>query len=320
MQEAAAVAVDQSVWPSEITDEEFALFQALIQKETGIQLPEVKRSLLVGRLARRVRDLELRTFGEYYRRVTAEGDAAERVHLFDRMATNETRFFREPRHFDYLERHILPMWLRQADARRRRVRVWSAACSTGEEPYSIAMTLLAALRGWQIDVFASDLSTHALRRAESAMWPIDKAGEIPERHLKAFMLRGTGAYAAFMKAGPELRELVRFQRLNLHDDETGAQAPFDLIFCRNVLIYFSPEERSRVVDRLVRSLTEDGYLFVGHAETLSGMAGRLRAVEPTIYAAASTAASITLPAAVPAAPRRGPAGTFSSSSSRGCSS
>jgi chemotaxis protein methyltransferase CheR len=171
MTNAVAATVDQQAWPSEITDAEFALFQALIQKETGIQLPEVKRSLLVGRLARRVRELQLRTFGEYYRRVTAEGDAAERMHLFDRISTNETHFFREPRHFDYLERHILSTWLTQADTRRRRVRVWSAACSTGEEPYSIAMTLLAALKGWQIDIFASDLSTHALRRAESAMWP-----------------------------------------------------------------------------------------------------------------------------------------------------
>lgn len=283
----SAVAVEQPSWPSEITDAEFALFQALVQNETGIQLPEVKRSLLVGRLARRVRELQLRTFGEYYRRVTVDGDAAERMHLFDRIATNETHFFREPRHFEFVERQIVPAWLAQAEARRRRVRVWSAACSTGEEPYSIAMTLLAALKGWQIDVFASDLSTHALRRAESAMWPIDKAGEIPQRHLKAFMLKGTGAYAAFMKAGPELRELVRFRRVNLHDDVVGSEGPFDLVFCRNVLIYFSPEGRARVVEKLLDRLAWDGHLFVGHAETLSGMGGRLRTVEPTIYALSS---------------------------------
>jgi chemotaxis protein methyltransferase CheR len=280
--EREAAAVEPLSWPSAITDEEFALFQALIQKETGIQLPEVKRSLLVGRLARRVRELQLRTFGEYYRRVTVD-DAAERMHLFDRIATNETHFFREPRHFEYLERTIVPTWLAQAEARRRRVRVWSAACSTGEEPYSIAMTLLAVLKGWQIEILASDLSTHALRRAESAMWPIDKAGEIPERHRKAFMLRGVGAYASFMKAGPELRALVRFRRVNLHDDNMDADGPFDLVFCRNVLIYFSPEGRARVVDKLVKCLVPDGYLFVGHAETLSGLGGRLRSVEPTIY-------------------------------------
>jgi chemotaxis protein methyltransferase CheR len=282
-----AVAVEPRSWPSEITDDEFALFQALIQRETGIRLPEVKRSLLVGRLARRVRELQLRTFGDYYRRVTVEGDGAERTHLFDRIATNETHFFREPKHFDYLERHVLPGWLAQAEARRRRVRVWSAACSTGEEPYSIAMTLLAALKGWQIEILASDLSTQALRRAESAMWPIDAAGAIPARHLKAFMLRGTGAYASFMKAGPELRDLVRFRRVNLHDDHPPSGGPFDLIFCRNVLIYFSPEGRARVVERLLDSLVPDGYLFVGHAETLSNMGGRLRSVEPTIYKVSS---------------------------------
>jgi len=293
MDKSTAVAVEELSWPREITDAEFALFQALVQKETGIQLPEVKRSLLVGRLARRVRELRLRTFGEYYRRVTVDGDTAERMNLFDRIATNETHFFREPRHFEYLERQILPAWLAQAEARRRRVRVWSAACSTGEEPYSLAMTLLAALKGWQIDIFASDLSTHALRRAESAMWPIDKAHEIPERHLKAFMLKGTGAYAAFMKAGPELRELVRFRRVNLHDDCTGAEGPFDLVFCRNVLIYFSPEGRARVVEKLLNSLAPDGYLFVGHAETLSGISGRLRSVEPAIYAFPSSSRRYT---------------------------
>jgi len=288
MDTSTAVALEELSWPREITDAEFALFQALVQNETGIQLPEVKRSLLVGRLARRVRELRLRTFGEYYRRVTVDGDTAERMNLFDRIATNETHFFREPRHFEYLERQIVPTWLAQAEARRRRVRVWSAACSTGEEPYSLAMTLLAALKGWQIDILASDLSTHALRRAESAMWPIDKAHEIPERHLKAFMLKGTGAYAAFMKAGPELRELVRFRRVNLHDDRTDADGPFDLVFCRNVLIYFSPEGRARVVEKLSNSLAPDGYLFVGHAETLSGINNRLRAVEPTVYAFSSS--------------------------------
>jgi chemotaxis protein methyltransferase CheR len=283
-----AVALDQvtePAWPYRITDAEFALFQALVQQETGIQLPEVKRPLLVGRLARRIRELKLESFGDYYKRVTIEGDQAERTRLFDRIATNETHFFREPKHFDFLEQRIVPAWLAAADARGRRVRVWSAACSTGEEPFSIAMTLLTHLKGWEIDILATDLSSYALERAQSAMWPIEKAGEIPEPHLKAFMLRGTGANASFMKAGPEVRAVVRFARVNLHDGQLPAEAPFDVIFCRNVLIYFSAEGRATVVNKLIDRLAPGGCFFVGHAESLSGITDRLRVIEPTIYSA-----------------------------------
>jgi len=242
-------------------------------------------------LARRIRELKLKNFGEYYRRVTVEGDHAERTRLFDRIATNETHFFREPKQFEFLERQLVPRWLAEQDARARRVRVWSAACSTGEEPYSIAMTLLTHLRGWEIDILATDLSSYALERAQSAMWPIEKVGEIPEPHLKAFMLRGTGANAGFMKAGPELRGALRFARVNLHDGQLPAEAPFDAIFCRNVLIYFSAAGRATVVDKLIDRLAPDGCFFVGHAETLSGISDRLRLLVPTIYSASGRTAS-----------------------------
>ena len=285
-QTAVAVAeAAEPVWPYRITDDEFALFQALVQQETGIQLPEVKRPLLVGRLARRIRELKLQSFGDYYKRVTTEGDHAERMRLFDRIATNETHFFREPKHFEFLERRLVPACLADGGPRDRRLRVWSAACSTGEEPYSIAMTLLTHLPGWEIDILATDLSSHALERAQSAMWPIEKVGEIPEPYLKAFMLRGTGTNAGFMKAGPELRGLVRFARVNLHDGQLPAEAPFDVIFCRNVLIYFSAAGRATVVNKLIDRLAPGGCFFVGHAETLNGITDRLRLIEPTVYSA-----------------------------------
>ena len=286
----AAAEVVEPAWPYRITDDEFALFQTLVQQETGIQLPEVKRPLLVGRLARRIRELKLQSFGDYYKRVTVEGDQAERTRLFDRIATNETHFFREPKHFDFLERRLIPAWLSDG-ARGRRVRVWSAACSTGEEPFSIAMTLLAHLKGWEIDVLATDLSSYALERAQSAMWPIEKAAEIPEAHLKAFMLRGTGANVGFMKAGTEVRSLIRFARVNLHEGQLPAEAPFDAIFCRNVLIYFSAEGRATVVNKLIDRLAPDGCLFVGHAETLTGITDRVRAIEPTVYSASGRTTS-----------------------------
>jgi chemotaxis protein methyltransferase CheR len=198
-----------------IEDQEFRQFQALVQRETGIQLPESKRALLVGRLSRRLRELGLSSFGAYYRRLQEGDNQEELLRFIDRMATNETSFFREPKQFEFLEADVLPAWT--ARTRGRRLRAWSAACSTGEEPYSIAMTLLAHLPASDVEVFASDISTRALETARGALWPIERSRQVPERHLKAFMLRGVGEYQGYMKAAPGLREAVRFERLNLHD-------------------------------------------------------------------------------------------------------
>lgn len=269
-----------------IDDREFARFQALVQREAGIFLSDAKRSLLVGRLTRRLRHLGLSSFDEYYRYV--ENDTAERVCMLDHLTTNETHFFREPRHFQYLDEDVLPRWRAQADAgqRSRRIQIWSSACSTGEEPYSLAMTLLRAFppgSGWELEVLATDLSTRVLEHAREAVWPIDKAKEIPADDLKAFMLRGTGSQAGFMKAGPEIRRVVRFARLNLNDPEYPAAGQFDLIFCRNVLIYFDGPTKERVVERLLRHLAPGGYFFLGHAESLTGTTLPVRSVFPTVY-------------------------------------
>jgi chemotaxis protein methyltransferase CheR len=267
-----------------ISDDEFALFQALVQRETGIQLPEAKRLLLVSRLARRLRLLKLESFGAYYRRVREDGD--ELTRMIDLVSTNETHFFREPKQFEFLERTLLPAWAAAAGGRPGRVRAWSAACSTGEEPYSIAMTLLARLPGWEIEVVATDLSTRVLDKARGAVWPIEKSRDIPERHLKAFMLRGTGEHQGYMKAGPELRRLVRFERLNLHADRYAVEGLFDLIFCRNVLIYFSTDGRAQVVKKVVQHLAPRGHVLLGHAETLNGHREGLQSSGPSAYSRA----------------------------------
>jgi chemotaxis protein methyltransferase CheR len=287
MKKKQAPAPDALTGPYRITDHEFARFQALVQKETGIQLPESKRLLLVGRLARRLRALKLDSFESYYRRVVADG--GELRCMIDHVSTNETHFFREPRQFEFLERVLLPAWA--AGERPRRARVWSTACSTGEEPYSLAMSLLAQLPGWDVDVLASDISVRVLEAARAAVWPIEKSRQIPERHLKAFMLRGTGEHQGYMKAAPELRAVVRLQRVNLHGEWDGIEGAFDLIFCRNVLIYFSPEGRAAVVNRLLGRLAPGGHLFLGHAETLNGITDRLRSVGPSVYTWAERARS-----------------------------
>ncbi|HET8539321.1 MAG TPA: protein-glutamate O-methyltransferase CheR [Anaeromyxobacter sp.] len=272
-----------------VSDEEFARYQALINREAGIWLAPVKKALLVGRLARRLRELGLTSYGAYYARV--EADEVERIRMLDAICTNETHFFREPRHFEFLAERVYPAWRAEADdgRRPRRVRAWSAACSTGEEPYTLAMSLLGAFpSGWELEVVASDLSTKVLDRASAGLWPIEKAKEIPEAHLKAFMLKGYGAQEGLMKAGPEIRGIVRFSRVNLVGDAWPG-GPFDLVFCRNVLIYFDRATKIRVVERLVERLDARGFLFLGHAESLGGFTTCARSVLPTVYARATAA-------------------------------
>jgi chemotaxis protein methyltransferase CheR len=269
-----------------LTPREFRLFQALIQREAGIHLSDAKKVLVEGRLARRLRELGL-DFAEYYGLV--ETDPQERVRMLDCICTNETHFFREPRQFEFLENQVFPEWRARAEAgtMARRVRVWSAGCSTGEEPYSMAMAFLASFppsSGWEIEIVATDLSTRVLERAHAAVWPIEKAKEIPEPYLKAFMLRGTGPEEGRMKAGPLVRSRVRFQRLNLNAEPFTFAGRFDLVFCRNVLIYFDAASKARVVGRLLDRLDPQGYLLLGHAETVTGLNARTRSVGPTVYA------------------------------------
>jgi chemotaxis protein methyltransferase CheR len=269
---------------AELTTRDFDAFRSLILEHAGIQLSDAKRALLYGRLARRVRELGLSTFADYHRRIAQNDD--ELVQMLDRVTTNETHFFREPHHFSFLERDHLPKLVAAAEAgeRSREIRVWSAGCSSGEEPYSIAMTLLEHLpSSWTVEILATDLSTRVLDVARRATWPIGRAHEIGDSRLRRHMLRGVGSQVGFIRAQPELRALVRVERHNLNDAPPSSRA-FDLVFCRNVLIYFHPERRRRALLHLVDSLVPGGVLFVGHAESVQGMSDRVRPLRPTIYA------------------------------------
>ena len=270
-----------------LTLREFRQFQALIYEEAGIYLSDVKQALLVGRLSRHIHDLGLQSFGEYYRRIVDDGDSAERVELINSICTHETRFFREPRQFEFLEQTLAPRWRDEAEAgeRPKHIRAWSAGCSSGEEAYSLAMSLLTyfpAQSGWAVDVLGTDVSTRVLERARSGVWPIEKATEIPVGYRRRFMLRGTGERHRDMKAGTELRATVRFLPDNLNV-ETAAPVAYDLIFCRNVLIYFNAASKERVVRRLLAALAPQGLLFLGHAESLTGLQDPPHAVIPTVY-------------------------------------
>jgi chemotaxis protein methyltransferase CheR len=270
----------------ELPDRVFHGYQRLIYREAGIYLGPNKKALLMGRLARRLRELGGSSFRDYLQRV--QEDAAERLRLLDAICTHETRFFREPRHFEFLEQQVLPRWRAQGHPGTgvRKVRAWSAGCSSGEEAFSLAMVLRSHLpweEGWQIEILATDLSTRILERARQMLWSVDRAQEIPPRYLKAFMLRGTGSQEGRMKAGPELRPLVQFQRLNLSEEPYPILGRFDLLFCRNVFIYFDVASKARAVEQLLNHLSPNGYLFVGHAESLGTLTQRVRLLQSTIY-------------------------------------
>lgn len=275
----------QAMFHRDITTREFLGFQEMIYREAGIWLSEAKQSLLTGRLSKRLRALGLQRFSDYYDRVMI--DEEERWTMLDLITTNETRFFREPVHFQFLEQCVLPVWKAAANdgKRSRTIRVWSAGCSTGQEPYSLAMMMVDHFppsRNWSIEILATDLSRRALAVAEEGIWKAEKGREIPRHYLRAYTLKGVGANEGKIKAAPSIR-VIRFMRLNLNDAAAPGFGQFDLVFCRNVLIYFDVESRKRVIQRLIRHLAPDGFVFLGHAETLNGMCSSLQCIAPTIY-------------------------------------
>ena len=271
-----------------ITDAEFRLFRDLIYGHAGIHLADVKKALLTGRLSRHLRQLGLTSFRQYYDHVVADKSGQEMITLLDAIATNETHFFREPKQFEYLQNVLVPEWQALADKgnRRKAIRIWSAACSSGEEPYSLAMQLLYAFppeSGWSIEIVATDISTRILERARAGIWPINRADTIPSHLLKRFMLRGTGSQQGNMKAGKEVREVIQFGRLNLHDSSYPLSGTFDAVFCRNVLIYFDQQSRAAALNRMTSLLVPGGHLFLGHAESLTGMNLPMKSVAPAVY-------------------------------------
>ena len=269
-----------------LSDREFRRFQRLIHGASGIVLSDAKRALIPGRLNRRLRALGMVDFVSYLERV--ESDEQERTRMLDCICTNETRFFREPRQFDFLDQEILPRGkaLGESGAIPKQIRVWSAACSTGEEAASVAMLLrthFGTSNGWSLRILASDLSTRVLDSAREGIWPIERAEDIPADYRRAYMLRGVRSAAGTMRVRPELRDMIDFQQINLIDAAYPIEGRFDLIFCRNVLIYFDNETKAAVIDRMTSHLVPGGLLFLGHAETITATVHGLQHAGPTTY-------------------------------------
>jgi chemotaxis protein methyltransferase CheR len=261
-----------------ITNQEFGLFQRLIYKIAGISLSDEKKILLVGRLTRRLTQYELASFGEYYR-MLATGNFPEEVQtMVDLLTTNETYFFREPKHFEFLRDEVIA---RRSSATT--FRVWSAASSSGEEAYSIAMTLAETLPNAPWEVVGSDISTKVLAKAVAGHYSLARTEGIPPGHLRKYCLKGVRANSGTFLMAPELRKKTSFQQINLMHPVDAGIGDFEVIFLRNVMIYFDPETKARVVHNLLPRLRPGGYLIIGHSETLNGITDRVAPIRPTIY-------------------------------------
>lgn len=260
-----------------ISPQEFARFQALIYKIAGIQMADSKKVLLIGRLTRRLKHYGLNSFGEYYDLVSSPGQEAELQTMVDLLTTNETYFFREPKHFDFLADELLP----QAKPGGS-FAIWSAACSSGEEPYTLAMVLADKLGEGPWQITASDISTAVLARAKAGHYPLERSKGIPPEFLKKYCLKGVRSQEGTFLIAPKLRDRIRFMQVNLNKQLPDV-GPFDVIFLRNVMIYFDMETKRQVVANLISKLKPGGYFIVGHSETLNGITDKLQALRPTIY-------------------------------------
>ena len=265
-------------------DAEFAFLREFVLKQCGISLSEQKRQLVQGRLLRRLRALRLKNF-QAYCDILRHDPESELGELASAISTNVTSFFREMHHYDFLTETQLPLWLQQK-RHGGRLRIWSAGCSTGEEPYALAMVLAEALEqhGGNVDtkILATDLSPQALEAARKGVYSVDKLGGVTPERRRRWFLRGEGSYDGLACVHPRLRELVTIQPLNLLHD-WPMQGPFDAIFCRNVVIYFDKPTKQRLFARYAQLLPPGGYLFLGHSESMYGLSDQFDLVGRTIY-------------------------------------
>ena len=262
----------------QITDGEFHDLRAWIHRQAGIHLSDQKKALVCGRLAPRMRHYQLSRFTDYFRLLQDGAHPGEPQVAVDLLTTNETHFFREPRHFEFMRDCLVP----EHRASGKPLRVWSAACSSGEEPYSIAMTLASAMGGVPWDVLASDLSSRVLERARTAHYAMARARTIPPEHLLAWCLKGTGVHEGTFIVGPEVTSRVRFMQVNLNE-ALPRLGEFDLVFLRNVMIYFDSATKQQVVQRILSCLRPGGHLLIGHSESLTTLACGLKPLAPSIY-------------------------------------
>ncbi|MGD0229398.1 MAG: protein-glutamate O-methyltransferase [Syntrophorhabdales bacterium] len=266
-----------------LSKSDFSRLRNFIYDHCGIRITDTKKIMLEARLQKRLRSLGLDSFSQYCTYLfSSDGMAEELNHMVDRVTTNKTDFFREPLHFDYLTRKVLPEVFRV----NRTVTVWSAGCSSGEEPYTLAMVIKEFIGDdCAIDfrVVGTDISTRVLETAKLAIYDGERLAPVPPEIQRKYFMRSRDRTKGLYRVTPELRARVTFRRLNFMDDDFGFREEVSVIFCRNVIIYFDKPIQQRLLNRFCRCLKPNGYVFVGHSETLLGMDVPLVQVAPTIY-------------------------------------
>lgn len=271
-----------------LSRKDYKLVAEYIQRTAGIQLPESKVSLIEGRLRKRQRMTGYGSLHEYINVVlNSDEEQQERLHLLDAITTNKTDFYREADHFHTLRNHVLntlaPL---NPQGWKKPLRIWSAGCSSGEEPYTLAIELMELCRelpGLRFSIYGSDISTSCLVTARNATYAHDRIDPVPLALRKRYFLRSKDKTKNLVCMGPELRDKVNFGTFNLMTDEYKFQPRFDIIFCRNVMIYFNDKDRSQIIDRFSHSLTSDGLLFIGHSETIADRSKNFKQLVPTVY-------------------------------------
>lgn len=272
----------------EMTENERKMISELIEKEMGIKMPPCKKIMLESRLIKRVNHLGLKSYKEYYKYLTSdEGYKNEILAFVDAVSTNKTDFFREPKHWTYMNTHILPDLVNSGRFKNGKLRIWSSACSTGEEPYTIAMLLddfLSKYKHMNIDysILASDISVDVLNKAYRAVYEKSLIEPIPYRYKMNYLMRNINNNN-YYRIVPELRAKVKFRRINLNKDSFNIEESMDIIFCRNVLIYFTRDKQEEIIKKLVSYLKRGGYLLIGHSESMIGYKVNLVNIIPTIY-------------------------------------
>ncbi len=270
-----------------MTDADYRLLSEFIYRQCGINLGDQKKTMLETRLNKRLKALGISSFHEYCALATSPGSGdSELIPLIDLVTTNKTDFFREPNHFDYLVRTALPEVDRSGWGTARPLAVWSAACSTGEEPFTLAMVLseyAESRPGFTFSILATDISTRVLQAAQKAIYEAEKVEPVPVQLRRKYLLRSRDPKNTVVRIVPELRSLVRFRRLNFLESDFGLRESVDVVFCRNVIIYFDKPTQEVILNRIARHVTPGGYVFMGHSETLFGLRVPLEQVAPTIY-------------------------------------
>ncbi len=279
-----AIAFTASV---DLSDKEFEMFRDLVFEKSGISLHEGKKELVRTRLGALVRKGGFKSYKEYYDFVKNDKAEIEIVNMLDAISTNLTSFFREPAHFTFLTETIIPQFV---EAKRavgdKDVRVWSAGCSSGEEPYSLAFTLmdhLETIQTWNVKILATDLSTQVLEMATKGLYKEERVKAMPTNILRKYFQKGVKDNNGVFRVRPEAQQMISFKRFNLMDPTFPFHKKFSFIFCRNVMIYFDKPTQQKLIAKFYNVLEPDGYLLIGHSESLTGVQHQFKYIKPTIY-------------------------------------